>query len=99
MDIPKEVPRKRKPSDAEEFAGRDSLGDGADATAKLPPKRRRKAGIGSQAKKPQGRKPSDEEIRVRAYFIAEMRQRMSIPGDAASDWVEARRQLMEELGD
>ncbi len=42
--------------------------------------------------------PSDDEIRIRAYFIAEWRQRESVPGDAARDWIEARRQLLEELG-
>jgi hypothetical protein len=41
---------------------------------------------------------SDEAIRTRAYFIAERRKRMSLPGDADSDWLEARRQLLAELG-
>jgi hypothetical protein len=42
---------------------------------------------------------SDEAIRTRAYFIAEHRDRMSLPGDADSDWLEARRQLLAELGE
>ncbi len=42
---------------------------------------------------------SDEAIRTRAYFIAEQRERMSLPGDADSDWLEARRQLLAELGE
>jgi hypothetical protein len=42
---------------------------------------------------------SDEAIRTRAYFIAEHRERMSLPGDADSDWLEARRQLLAELGE
>jgi DUF2934 family protein len=42
---------------------------------------------------------SDEAIRTRAYFIAERRERMSLPGDADSDWLEARRQLLAELGE
>jgi hypothetical protein len=42
---------------------------------------------------------SDEAIRTRAYFIAEYRERMSLPGDADSDWLEARRQLLAELGE
>jgi hypothetical protein len=41
---------------------------------------------------------SDEAIRTRAYFIAEHRKRMSLPGDANSDWIEARRQLLAEIG-
>jgi hypothetical protein len=42
--------------------------------------------------------PSDEEIRIRAYFIAERRLQLSLPGDSAHDWIEAKRQLMEEAG-
>lgn len=40
--------------------------------------------------------PTDEEIRIRAYFIAERRHRLSLPGDSNHDWIEARRQLLEE---
>ena len=39
---------------------------------------------------------SDDEIRLRAYFLAERRHRLSLPGDSAHDWIEARRQLIEE---
>ncbi len=42
--------------------------------------------------------PSDEEIRIRAYFIAERRLQLSLPGDSAHDWIEAKRQLIEEIG-
>lgn len=42
--------------------------------------------------------PSDEEIRLRAYFISERRRRFALPGDADSDWLEARRQLLSETG-
>jgi hypothetical protein len=42
---------------------------------------------------------SDEAIRIRAYFISEQRERLSIPGDANSDWIEARRQLLAERGE
>jgi hypothetical protein len=40
--------------------------------------------------------PSDEEVRLRAYFISERRRRFALPGDADSDWLEARRQLLSE---
>lgn len=40
---------------------------------------------------------TDEEIRLRAYFIAERRHRFDLPGDADSDWLEAKRQLLSEL--
>jgi hypothetical protein len=39
---------------------------------------------------------SDEEIRLRAYFLAEQRRRDGIEGDSERDWHEARRQLLEE---
>ena len=42
--------------------------------------------------------PTDEEIRIRAYFLAERRMQLSLPGDSAHDWIEARRQLIEEAG-
>jgi len=40
--------------------------------------------------------PSDEQIRLRAYFISERRRRFALPGDAESDWLEAIRQLLSE---
>ena len=42
--------------------------------------------------------PTDEQIRLRAYFIAQRRAQKSIAGDHNSDWLEARRQLFEEAG-
>jgi Protein of unknown function (DUF2934) len=42
--------------------------------------------------------PSDDEIRMRAYFISERRRRFALPGDADSDWLEAKRQLLSETG-
>jgi hypothetical protein len=45
---------------------------------------------------PQPGEPTDEEIRMRAYFIAERRHKLSLPGDSNHDWIEARRQLLEE---
>ncbi|HEU5245709.1 MAG TPA: DUF2934 domain-containing protein [Candidatus Udaeobacter sp.] len=42
--------------------------------------------------------PSDETIRLRAYFISERRRRFALPGDAESDWLEAKRQLLSEAG-
>jgi Protein of unknown function (DUF2934) len=42
--------------------------------------------------------PTDEEIRLRAYYICERRHRLALPGDASSDWLEAKRQLLSETG-
>jgi hypothetical protein len=41
--------------------------------------------------------PADEAIRTRAYFISERRRRFDLPGDANSDWIEAKRQLLSEI--
>jgi hypothetical protein len=43
--------------------------------------------------------PSDEEIRLRAYFISEHRRRCALPGDADSDWREAKQQLVSKSGE
>ena len=40
--------------------------------------------------------PTDEQISTRAYFISERRRRLALPGDANSDWLEAKRQLLTE---
>ena len=36
------------------------------------------------------------DIALRAYFIAEKRQKLGLPGDSTSDWVEAEYQLRTE---
>ncbi len=41
---------------------------------------------------------SDDDIRLRAYFIAERRMQIGVPGDSTNDWLEAHRQLQEEAG-
>ena len=40
--------------------------------------------------------PTAEQISMRAYFISERRRRFDLPGDANSDWLEAKRQLLAE---
>jgi hypothetical protein len=45
---------------------------------------------------PMSGEPSDDAVRLRAYFISERRRRFALPGDAESDWVEAKRQLLAE---
>lgn len=41
---------------------------------------------------------SNEDVALRAYFIAEKRQAGGHPGDTHSDWIEAERQLRSEHG-
>ena len=50
----------------------------------------------SKSAKSRAAEPTDDEIRLRAYFLAERRHRLSLPGDSNHDWIEARRQLLEE---
>ena len=40
--------------------------------------------------------PTNQAIQTRAYFISERRRRFDLPGDANSDWLEAKRQLLSE---
>jgi len=42
--------------------------------------------------------PTEEDVRIRAYFISERRHRLGLPGDSNGDWIEARRQLLVEAG-
>ena len=96
------MPKKLKASDKETAP---SNGAALDGNAAKPAAKR----ASSPRKKPTTRKTSatkeeksrvsDEAIRIRAYFIAEQRERLAIPGDANSDWIEARRQLLAELGE
>ena len=41
--------------------------------------------------------PTNDQISMRAYFISERRRRLALPGDANSDWLEAKRQLLAEV--
>jgi hypothetical protein len=43
---------------------------------------------------PMSGEPSEDAVRLRAYFISERRRRFALPGDAESDWLEAKRQLL-----
>lgn len=40
--------------------------------------------------------PKQEDLALRAYFLAEKRQKLGLPGDALADWIEAERQLAAE---
>lgn len=44
------------------------------------------------------KRPSNDDIALRAYFIAERRQKLGWFGDETQDWVEAERQLLKEAG-
>ena len=58
----------------------------------------KKAPTRRPAKARRSYEPSDDEIRIRAYFIAEQRSRLLLAGDPSQDWLDARQQLIEESG-
>ena len=104
------VPRKTKTTAKETETPAADVSDANGAAAKparRTPVRAKKAATGAKKatkrgiskKTPPnlGPQPTDEEIRIRAYFIAERRHRLALPGDADSDWLEAKRQLLSEI--
>ena len=103
------VPKKTKTTAKESETSLTDVSEGNGAAAKparRAPVKAKKAATGAKratkrsvSKKgpPElGPQPTDEEIRIRAYFIAERRHRLALPGDADSDWLEAKRQLLSE---
>ena len=51
----------------------------------------------SSVRSKQPKEPSYEQIQLRAYFIGERRKSLGIQGDETSDWVQAERELKEQL--
>jgi hypothetical protein len=84
------------------------LGKGAPRRTSIPAKKSKPPGKKREATRTIGARtgvevaqasiPTDEEIQLRAYFISERRHRFALPGDASSDWLEAKRQLLSESG-
>jgi hypothetical protein len=96
------MPKKAKASDKENVPsdGAALNGNAARPAARKAASSRKKAMTRkTPATKKEKSRVSDEAIRIRAYFISEQRKRVGIPGDANSDWIEARRQLLAELGE
>ncbi|MBA3273724.1 MAG: DUF2934 domain-containing protein [Chthoniobacterales bacterium] len=56
----------------------------------------KKASAKRESKPTPAAEPSDSDIRIRAYFLAERRVQQGLLGDSAHDWIEARKQLLEE---
>jgi hypothetical protein len=47
----------------------------------------------SNVRKKVARHPTVEQIQLRAYFIAERRRQLGLPGDETADWVQAEKEL------
>ena len=82
----KKAPAVRRSSTRKSATPRQKSVTAAKAQVSLPPEAA------------QGGDSSDEAIRIRAYFISERRRRFGLPGDADSDWLEAKRQLLSQTG-
>jgi len=96
------MPKKAKANDQQKAPsdGAALNGNAAKLAAKKARSPRKKATTAKTLSTKEEKSPvSDEAIRIRAYFISEQRERVGIPGDANSDWIEARRQLLAELGE
>jgi hypothetical protein len=89
-DTPKAAGKKRTPKAKTASTKAASKKKPARKTAK--PKST--ANNGEQTAKE--REPSEADIRLRAYFIAERRVQLALQGDPALDWIEARQQLLQE---
>ena len=87
-----------------EVVGNAPPGSFAVAKAKKPGVKRKMPSVRQTGPKPRKKtdRPSvdisDDDIRIRAYLISQRRLHLSSPGDAITDWLEARRQLLEEAG-
>jgi hypothetical protein len=94
---------KQLAADAVSMAGGGKVGKikaggrSRSAGKKSPPRRKMASEKTDQpTAAPLGPEPTDEQIQTRAYFISERRRRFALPGDANSDWLEAKRQLLSE---
>ena len=88
---PAKAPAKKSAPDAKLAARKTS--------AKKPARKGVKPAAAKRAPRkspPEMTEPSDADIRLRAYFIAERRVQFALQGDPALDWIEAKRQLLEE---
>ena len=68
----------------------------AEKTVKTSPSKLRSSLTVERKKQVQDPVIPHEEIALRAYFIAERRHRMGWPGDPATDWADALKQLRAE---
>jgi len=99
-----QAPREASESPSELKPGKASRAQRPATSRKSAPPRRKKSAPAQTARvtMPPGAgttaRLSDEEIRLRAYFISERRRRFALPGDTDSDWLEAKRQLLSEAG-
>ena len=91
-------PTKTKTKRSSRKASEDAIAiDGAPAAAmgSPAPSKPRSAG-GGKKKAAAVLGFSNKDVALRAYYIAERRRKLDVPGDEMGDWVEAERQLRKE---
>ncbi|MBE2203108.1 MAG: DUF2934 domain-containing protein [Chthoniobacterales bacterium] len=88
--------KSEKPVKEKKHAARKSKAPVATVPEPVTPESRPKAKKAKAAPRKKVASISPEEIGLRAYYIAERRQKMGWHGDSTSDWVEAERQLKAE---
>jgi hypothetical protein len=113
IDMPKKTTKEKAEKPKKAVKVKDAIEPAVTVEAPAPavsePKKRTKKAAAKPvgAKKPVAKKasakktvkrPTNEDIALRAYFIAERRHQMGWPGDSTGDWVEAERQLLAEAG-
>jgi hypothetical protein len=81
----------RKKKDLNGVSGRPS------ATKKKAKKQSKLNALKTTEQNQDHRKPTLEQIRLRAYFISEQRRSAGIAGDAHGDWLRAESELSTEL--
>jgi hypothetical protein len=96
---PAEVaPEPKKPA-AKKAAAKKATSGRPAAKKSSAKKSAKKASPKTSAPAKRATHPTDEEIRIRAYFIAERRMQMRMDGDPGNDWIQAREELIAELGE
>lgn len=88
-EAPKAQPRKRAPAAPKAAAKKV-------AASKKPKAPAAKKSTAAQKPAKASAGPSDSDIQLRAYFLAERRMQLGLPGDSSHDWLEARKQLLKE---
>jgi len=92
-DEPKKTKARSSKKASQEITILNNEAPAAAMESPAPPKPRRAVG---GKKKAAALGFSTHDIALRAYYIAERRRSLKLPGDEMGDWVEAERQLRKE---
>ena len=92
--VKKPAVKKTKPKAA--TAGTESAEKPKAATKSATKFKVRKTAVSAKESAPVEVLIKTDDIALRAYYIAEKRQKFGLPGDSAHDWIEAERQLKAE---